>query len=747
MTKITPLIFDTVQHVHTQAPDGSVFDVSYIPASTDVKNVLTKDANGVLVKAEDLVSTTEGNILHTAVDNKLSVALSDKVTNVLTKDTSNNVLLEARALISTDASNGMVIGTDNKLKTLGVSTDEFNALHKGQDGGLYISAEDFITHDSMSPFCVKNGKLYFDTTFIPEAQTIVSGENCNLIQPDIDGAAYLRGCDVISSDTGNLLRTGYDGRAYIGYSDVASSVTSNLLQDDGTGKVLLTPNNLLSQLYDNAIAMDNDGRLYAKLGLAYETLTGRLDLTGARGGVLSTVNIPTGASILKSASIVVNPIGQPAGTFIKFVFSTTEGEIVSYANMNALTNIYKAGDGVALNNYTISVKYGLGLKLAGEQLVVNMDRLAGNGLEVTTDVVTGDNIIAVKLGQGLFFDTDKSLGVALHPDQQIIYAGEKGLAAFMGMHVLTANGTDVLECYDHNGNSILATRITLGNGLEGADGTTINVKTLDTLTEGDNTPVNSDAVLNAISGKMLEYDDTPTADSERAVKSKGIYNAILDAEAVAAESDSALEKRIVALETMDTTPTAGSVSAVTSEGIHAAIEDAKTELTSVDEGLDTRITTLEAKDVYQVRTNSDAVNVIYLCGSVAATPMETNMFYNPNVYLSGNTLHAEKFDGKVVAANITGDVTARVLRSDAFESARLSSDKLTLTAPDVYDSYRIWGFVRCSDGNSGTEDVYISGTFAAGATILSREAGGEIQDPTGVYAGFSYRNLNCVGLV
>lgn len=774
MAKIDPVIYDEVQHVHTPAPAGSTLAVSYIPISPDSANVLTTDTDGVLLKAADLVSNVAGNLLQVASDKKLSVSfndlvssdtgniitygtdnklyaamgkvLSDKVTNLLKQDASGKVLLEAQDIISTDKGNGISLGSDNKLKSIGISEDGCNCLHKGQDGGLYISAEDIVSHDSMSPFSVCNGKLYFDVSFIPEAQTIVSPESCNLIQEDNNGSALLRGKDVISSDAGNYIHDGCDGKVYAGYSDVVSALDANLLKDDGSGKILLTTNSFLSSSSGNIIALDDSGRMYAKLSLTYDKATGRLDLNGTNGGVLSTVTIQSGSSVLKSADIVVNPIGQPAGTFIKFVFTTEEGETISYANLNALTNIYKSGTAIDITDYTVNVKYGKGIKLVADKLTVDMDRLVGNGLILSNDVITGEENIAVNLGDGLLFDDNYAITVALHPDQQVLYASDNGLAAFFGMHVLNANSNDVLECYDHNGDSILSTRIKLGDGLEGVNGDTIQVKTLDTLTTGDLTPVNSDAVLAAIDAGTAAYDDVPMDGSSKAVKSSGIFNAIKDAKDIAAADDALLEARIAELEAMDTAPTQGSAKAVTSNGVYKAVADAKAELTVVDEGLSDRIDALENKDSYQVRTNSDATNVIYLCGSVSATPTETYMFYNPNVYLSGNTFHADKFDGKVEGANVIGDVTARLMKTYAFEAPSLASDRLSLVAPGAYAQYRVWGFVRCSDGNGGTEDIYVSGTYNGGSTILSRTAGKEIQDPTGDYAGFSYRNLNCVPL-
>lgn len=774
MAKIDPVIYDEVQHQHTPAPAGSVLKVSYIPISSDTANAVTTDDEGIMVKAGDLISTVEGNIIATARDKKLYAAvedlisadegniitlgsdsklyavlndlLSSKMTNLLKLDASGKILLEAKDTISEDEGNGLTLGLDGKLKSIGISQDGCNCLHKGEDGGLYLSAEDIISQDSMSPFSVCNGKLYFDTSFLPDPQTVVSSKNCNLIEADNDGAAYLLGKNIISEDAGNYIHVGCDGKPYVSYNNVVSSMKANLLQDDGSGKLLVVANSLVSTAPDNLLILDNNNQLLARVGMNYDNTTGKLNLVGTSGNVLSTVTIPTGTTVVKSADIVVNPLGQPAGTFIKFVFATSTGDTVSYANLNALTNIYQGGDAIDVFNYTISVKYGRNMKLSADALTVDVESMAGNGLGVNANYMSGADALYVKLGDGLAFDDSKAISVVLHPDQQILYANENGIAAFFGMHTLVANGSDVLECYDHNGESILSTRIILGDGLEADGGTTIKVKTLDTLSTGDKTPVNSDAVLAAIAAGESGYDKTPTEGSTKAVQSGGIYSAVKKVKEDAEASDEALEIRIAALETMDATPTSGSKKAVTSNGVYMGIDKAKAELTVVDDKLDERIKGLEDKDVFQVRTNSDATNVIYLCGSVNSVPSETYMFYNPNVYLSGNTMHAERFDGKVDGANVTGNVTARLLKSYSFEAPSLTSDRLSVVAPSAYPTYRVWGFVRCSDGKGGTEDIYISGTYASGAKILTREAGKEIQDPTGEYAGFSYKNLNCLPL-
>lgn len=85
--------------------------------------------------------------------------------------------------------------------------------------------------------------------------------------------------------------------------------------------------------------------LLTNLGLTYSN--GVLKITGKTSGDapldVASVNLPVD-TFLDSAEIVVNPEGQPKGTYLVLTFNTASGKEPIYINLSQLIDIYTAGN-------------------------------------------------------------------------------------------------------------------------------------------------------------------------------------------------------------------------------------------------------------------------------------------------------------------------------------------------------------------------------------------------------------------
>lgn len=199
----------------------------------------------------------------------------------------------------------------------------------------------------------------------------------------------------------------------------------------------------------------------------------------------------------------------------------------------------------------------------------------------------------------------------------------------------------------------------------------------------------------------------------------------------------------------DDTPKAGSAKAVQSQGVKRFVDQMGARIAVDMTEVKNQIAEINTWDIYRVRVDSDEAHPIYLTGILTAGEGASNshLAVNSSVYEQEGELHARKFIGKVEASKIEGAVTATLLKSSSFESVTLEGERNKLVAPLANDSYRIWGFARAVNMTSGeTQDIYISGTYGRGATVLELREGFEFVATTGMDEGYSYRNLNVLPL-
>lgn len=147
--------------------------------------------------------------------------------------------------------------------------------------------------------------------------------------------------------------------------ELISSDTDSLAKIGADGLITVPVNNT-----DKVLFKDDDGKLSTNITGEYEVATGKFILKGGSAGTteIFSVTIPTALTLLKTAELVVDPAGKPAGTYLHFVFDLQSGqESEVYINVTSLIDIYTAGDGIDVTENVISAK----LAATGNQISVD----------------------------------------------------------------------------------------------------------------------------------------------------------------------------------------------------------------------------------------------------------------------------------------------------------------------------------------------------------------------------------------
>ena len=131
------------------------------------------------------------------------------------------------------------------------------------------------------------------------------------------------------------------------------------------------------------------GGLLSSIKLSHNSNTGELSLLGKGDAVISSVNTIVDR-FLRSVEVVINPSGQPAGTYLKFVFATDTVDSVVYVNLAQLMIVYTAGN----TAISISPDYKISLRIdANSHLVINEH---GLGIEDGYRLVADEEIEEIK---------------------------------------------------------------------------------------------------------------------------------------------------------------------------------------------------------------------------------------------------------------------------------------------------------------------------------------------------------------
>lgn len=186
---------------------------------------------------------------------------------------------------------------------------------------------------------VQDGTTAGGITMAREDRTITAGTGLVIGASDTshdlasDFTVGINFSDVVSAKTGNALElangSGEDGKLYVAPQDVDNLIAAN----------------------DELLWKDANGKIATGLELAYNTTTGKFDITNHAGTIIATVTVPSSVSMLQSAELVVDPVGQPAGTYLHFVFKLADGTTSDlYVDVTSLIDVYTAGAGIDLTS-------------------------------------------------------------------------------------------------------------------------------------------------------------------------------------------------------------------------------------------------------------------------------------------------------------------------------------------------------------------------------------------------------------
>lgn len=395
-------------HILVSTVSGNLLESSSDGLSVRVADVVSSDSDNLLrvvdgkllVKftADDtgVISGDTGNYLRYGLDKGVFVdgndILSNGVENMLVIDgTDNRIALTRKQLQEA----GFVVSSDLTV----VSSDSGNLLKAGSDGGAYLDEASVPTGVSEAAGNIltvgSDGKPYLAATGLPSVVSTVTGNlisdqngaflsaatllgtgSDNLLQSDSAGRIVLSKATVeslvadgvddavtpsklVSMTAGNLLSVGTDGKLKATSSDLISSDAGNIIKA-GSDSKLYAPKATASELVNGAdllLTTNAAGELTSVLSATYNNTTGLLSLLGKNGQTIASVTVQSSGTVLESATIVTNPSGQPAGTYLAMTFRLADGTSNTvYADLSALADVYSAGSGVDISNYVVAVK-------------------------------------------------------------------------------------------------------------------------------------------------------------------------------------------------------------------------------------------------------------------------------------------------------------------------------------------------------------------------------------------------------
>lgn len=399
---------------HIVAPDGSLIAVSYIPVSTAGNNLLTVDANGLVVQAKDMVSATAGNLLSVGLDGKLVVEpqeLPDYVSkqegNYVRYGTDKGVYVDGNDILSNAVNNILTINptdgkvqlTEEALKAVGldaevtvVSKDAGNILAIGTDKGAMLQAQDVALAMAGTGLTIEpgTGKLTINPNVLADGTTVV----------DKNGKLSVRVDGFIDDKT--LTAT----NGVVSVSPQALVDNKTITVENG---VLVTHAATDVAAGDKLLYKTLDGAIGSEFAVAYDRATGLLRVMGVNGASLGEVTILGAESVLEDVDFIVDPLGQSPGAYLLFTFRLPNGNTKElYVNMSYLSDIYKQGMGISIGaDLTVSARLAVG---------------GGLGFNVNGEMqLDGANVGSVILGEMISKDAKNT--IVLGSDNKLYSAG------------------------------------------------------------------------------------------------------------------------------------------------------------------------------------------------------------------------------------------------------------------------------------------------------------------------------------
>lgn len=169
----------------------------------------------------------------------------------------------------------------------------------------------------------------------------------------------------------NLVKQRQDGLA-VRAAHLVSKVEPNSLELQADNRLFVNSKKLVAD--DEKVLLAADNKLSTILKLSFNEDTGELKLRGINNVPVSTTVIPTApglpvlAEILDGFTPPADDIGnnRPTGTYLHLRFKLSGGAFKDiYYDVSKLVDVYKGGQGVVIENNTVSVKLSQATKALG----------------------------------------------------------------------------------------------------------------------------------------------------------------------------------------------------------------------------------------------------------------------------------------------------------------------------------------------------------------------------------------------
>lgn len=384
-----PVVLSEDGTLHEAIGEEQVIRLENIPVSTDKKNLLGSDDEGLLLTAEGLVSKDENNPISVNIDDKLYIKVNelidpaDKVLKV-----ADNMMLADIALEFDPAA--------GKLTLLGKAGAVISELMLPVCPGLPTVVEILQNYTPPAPDGYEENP-YQEGTYLHMQFRLSNGNETDVyidVAKLVDVYTAGRGISVEDNVISARLKEG-GGLAY------AHGTTA--LMVDGAALVA----------EDDLILRADGGKIASQLGVAVDAENNTVQLIGQNGAVIGEAKLPATLGLPTGAEFVDNPAGKPAGKYLKLEFTLSDGTTQDlYLDVTALVDVYTGGDGVDIMGNVVSVKLvegsnnALAVSTSG-RLYVDKSRLisadAGNALMQGTDkrLYVKSGLDASQVGPGL----------------------------------------------------------------------------------------------------------------------------------------------------------------------------------------------------------------------------------------------------------------------------------------------------------------------------------------------------------
>ena len=363
-TKKKALVYDNAKKVHRELIEGAeAIGAESIALSTDAENKLSVGTDGGLFSSGGndnpklLISNDTPNALLVGSDGKLSVPVVSK----------------PKDLISTDASNGIELGSDGKLYAPDTHPDELISSDLG----------------NMLTKSTGDKKLYVGATDISD--NAISSDANNSIVKGTDKKLYSKlvtPADLISTLPDNAIYVNTDNKLFskaVTASSLVSSAANNALKVASDNKLLVNvASGLVIDSSDKVLSTDIVNGIKANISLNYNSTTRVVRLIGKDDTIISSITLPE-AELIKSAQVVTDPAGQPAGTYLALVFGTSTGDETIYIDLATLITTYTPADA------SIAIS-------ADNKISAVLD--PNSSLELTVNGIAVDNSLLVSTDHG-----------------------------------------------------------------------------------------------------------------------------------------------------------------------------------------------------------------------------------------------------------------------------------------------------------------------------------------------------------